>query len=358
MQPGLPRLFHGLPYDDVEAALGRCESLSVDVGTRLIEEGETDRALILLTEGRLEISTGGVVLGTAEAGDVVGEVALFGAGIRTASVESLTPASMLLLDRVGYIELRNLGNPVAHALEEHTLGLLTRRLASTSRRIAELAEGTPAQHVIPPKGFFAKVGEIFGVGSRGSGPRDFDAARVLADMPLFAEATEEALDTIADAMEVASFSAGAFLCVEGEIGAELFVIASGAVEVVVTTAVDRVEPLATLRAGEALGMCSLIEHQPRMASCIAAERTLALSLDREAYRELANAPTVAGSVLRTAMIRALAEQLAYANAQLAQLDLTRQVKQLTAERAALDPVLRASAGLEAYGRHLGGPARR
>ena len=96
--------------------------------------------------------------------------------------------------------------------------------------------------------------------------------------------------------------------------------------------------------GEAFGMCSLVQQgQPRMASCLAKEKVTALQMDKLGWAETANRGDLVGSVLRVAMIRALSDQLQYANGQLARLDVERQNWMLLAK---------ANAGVEAHGAFL------
>jgi CRP-like cAMP-binding protein len=124
----------------------------------------------------------------------------------------------------------------------------------------------------------------------------------------------------------------------------MFLIASGQVEVLVATAKDRVEPVAVLGPGDAFGMCALVQPgQPRMASCLAKEKITALSLDKLGWAETATRNDLVGSVLRVAMIRALSDQLGYANAQLAKLEVQKQNWDLLAK---------ANAGVEAHGAFL------
>ncbi|MFT7521753.1 MAG: CRP-like cAMP-binding protein, partial [Kiritimatiellia bacterium] len=104
--------------------------------------------------------------------------------------------------------------------------------------------------------------------------------------------------------------------------------------------------VATLDAGDAFGMGALIDHRPRTASCVCRGDVIALTLARDAWHNVVVQPK-AGRALRVAMVRALAEQLAYANGQLALLDLTAGSHDLT-------PLLMASVGVEAPASRLGG----
>jgi hypothetical protein len=77
------------------------------------------------------------------------------------------------------------------------------------------------------------------------------------------------------------------------------------------------------------------------------DEVVVLVLDHAGWEANVDRADRAGQALRLAMIRSLAEQLAYANGQLALLDLTAQAQDLT-------PLLMATAAVEAQGRSLGG----
>jgi CRP-like cAMP-binding protein len=145
-------------------------------------------------------------------------------------------------------------------------------------------------------------------------------------------------------MTVESFSAGHFLCTEGERGDAMFVLAEGEVDVIVATDEETVEPLATMHAGQAFGQGALVDNRPRTASCVARTNVTVLALDRPTWKVVSVESSPAGTSLRTSMIRSLSRQLSYANAQLSMLDLEAARK---ARDLDLMPLLRASAGLEA-----------
>ncbi|MBA2319711.1 MAG: cyclic nucleotide-binding domain-containing protein [Deltaproteobacteria bacterium] len=341
-------IFKGLPTFEVNHALEQFRSLEVDIGTELIAEGEDDPTLLIVLTGELEITTGDVVLGRARAGDLVGEIALFAGGLRTASVRTAARSTLLLLDVEGFESLRAERHPVAIALEEHALAQLSDRLRKTRERIASMAKGEASRK--PSTGFFRRVGAAFGTGGRITSAR-VNGGEVLEYSALFAGVPRALLDEVASHMEACTYPVGTTLCTEGEAGTEMFLIASGEVEVICQTQLGNVEKLATLGPGDAFGMCSLLQpEQLRMASAVATTKVVALTLDAIAGAELIHGHGWVGSVLRAAMIRALAESVAYANAQITLLDLQRESERASGLR-------RAGAGTEAVGRFMGDQRR-
>lgn len=336
-------IFDGMSEMDVKVALRHFNRITVGDRQEIIAEGDVDASLAIVESGDLEVVTGDTRLGYVRPGDLIGEMALFTNGIRTASVRSLTSAKLLVLDAEGFARLRSFDSPVVFAIEERALKLLTDRLRVTSHRISEEAEGTAAQHVTPSKGFFERVASALGSGGYAV-PGRVDASGVLRSSPLFAGVPEPALASLAAEFYPVGFRRGHFVITEGEVGNEMYIVASGLVEVLVAAKGHKLEPLASLEAGEAFGMCALVQDRhTRMASCVAKEKSVCLTMDKIKFAEVVNRADATGSALRVAMIRALTDQLAYANGQLAMLEMKKQ---------GFGALLQAGAGMEAHGRYM------
>lgn len=344
----LPSIFDGLTEMEMNVALRHFQRIEVGAHQQLIAEGDVDPTLAIVESGELEVLTGDTRLAYVRPGEMVGEMALFSDGIRTATVRSVTPTTLLLLDVEGFARLRSFYHPVVVALEELALRTLTERLRTASNRISELAEGTDAEHVTPPQGFFDRVASMFGSGGS-MVPGRVDAVGVLRSGPLFAGFGDDTLAKVAAEFSPVGFGKGHFVITEGENGNEMYIVASGLVEVVVAAKGDKVEPLATLEAGEAFGMCALVqERHTRMASCICRERSVLLSMDRIRFAEVIHRADDVGSAMRVAMVRALIDQLAYSNGQLALLEM---------KKSGFGALLKAGAGVEAHGSYLSAESR-
>jgi CRP-like cAMP-binding protein len=146
---------------------------------------------------------------------------------------------------------------------------------------------------------------------------------VLLRSPLFARVPEEGVRSLASHLEAVRYPTGEFICSQGDRGDEMFILASGLVEVILKLDDGRVEPLATLDSGDAFGMVSLFAGWLRTASCVSQGDVVVLTLGRPAFSWLIEDSGPAGIALRSAMIRSLIDQLAYANGQLLMLDLKR-----------------------------------
>ena len=110
---------------------------------------------------------------------------------------------------------------------------------------------------------------------------------------------------IARTLRARRFRRGEVLFHEGDPGDALFVVASGAVKVVVPSEEGEEAILATLRRGDFLGELALLDGAPRSASAVALEPTETLALPRDQFRALvASEPAI-----RDALLAALAGEL-------------------------------------------------
>ncbi len=316
MKP-VPQLFQGLNDVDLYTARRRFRERALAPGERVIAAGEPAEGVVIVVEGRLEVVRDGVVIGSAGPNDLVGETGLFDTGFRGADVVAAEPSHILELDRAGYEELRDTVHPAAAELERRTLINQVGRLRAVGDRIAELSDGRVRTPVPPSERFFGAVSAMFGPGGSFSS-RPIDALITLRQSPAFADAPDEALAGIAPYLHATAYGPGALLCTEGQPGDTMFLIHEGQVEVIVAVEGDRVQALATLGPGAAFGMVALAEGGVRMCSCLAKDQVVAQSLDRTGYTALMNDGTWAGTIFRRGLISMLLQQLAAANAQLAQ----------------------------------------
>jgi CRP/FNR family transcriptional regulator, cyclic AMP receptor protein len=131
------------------------------------------------------------------------------------------------------------------------------------------------------------------------------AVDALGRCRLFAGMGPEALRAMARTLRARRFRRGEVLFHEGDPGDALFVVASGAVKVVVPSEDGEEAILATLRRGDFLGELALLDGAPRSASAIALEPTEALALPRDQFLGLvATEPAI-----RDALMASLAGEL-------------------------------------------------
>ena len=126
----------------------------------------------------------------------------------------------------------------------------------------------------------------------------------LREVPIFRLLEPEDLERIADLARERLDHVGEYLCREGELGDELFVLVEGEVEV--SKQVDGApRVLRTLCSGEHLGELAILREQPRSASVRARIDTRTLVLGGEALRSILEDRPQVG----LAMLASLAEQM-------------------------------------------------
>jgi CRP-like cAMP-binding protein len=310
---------------EVRAHVSRAQ---VERGAVLIHEGEHDQSLLWLEAGRLRIDRDSVVIDHSGPGEVLGEMALFGEGRRTATVRVEEDATVLVLDGDGFQALVDAGNPFAYWVEREALGILAGRLRRLNAKVAELSKGEPSPWFKPPPSVFARIASLFRSAETPPkrAPRIYDVPNLLYAGSLFSGATWAFLVQVADMLQLRPYEAGDFLCEQGSSGDELYVVASGSVEVLVATAEGsqvQVHRLARVGAGAALGLSALADGSPRSASCVCTEPTDVLVLSGERWRTLRDADHRLGSEVRRAVIRGFARALGEAAGHLVALERQR-----------------------------------
>lgn len=90
----------------------------------------------------------------------------------------------------------------------------------------------------------------------------------LRRVPIFQQLAPEDLQRLADVAEERLFPPGEYLCREGDVGEELFILVEGRVRVV-KAANGATRTLRQLQAGDYIGELAILRQQPRSASVIA-----------------------------------------------------------------------------------------
>jgi len=128
----------------VEALAAHLKPRPIANGELLIEAGSPARSLYFLTSGRVNVQitiSGGVTrrISTIDAGNVFGELAIFGQTRRTADVMAASDGSILELDADGVLELAA-EEPKLHAALALAVGRsLADRLGRANREIQALS---------------------------------------------------------------------------------------------------------------------------------------------------------------------------------------------------------------------------
>jgi uncharacterized membrane protein len=113
---------------------------------------------------------------------------------------------------------------------------------------------------------------------------EIDRPSLLGNIELFESLAHDNLGTLAERLDEKHFEAGDVIFHQGDPGATLFVIQSGAVEISFGEGKAAVR-LATLSAGQYFGELSLLDGAPRSATATATKPTVLLALDRDDFVE-------------------------------------------------------------------------
>ena len=151
------------------------------------------------------------------------------------------------------------------------------------------------------------------------------APESLANFPLFAAFTPADLSLLAAAMRQLDVGAGTLLFSEGDAGGTCFVVVSGLVDVsVLAPMTGQPQLIAQLGPGSVFGQMSLIEDEPRAASCSIHRHAILAELDRAACERLLDRASPIALKLLGALNQGLVDALRIADRRLMRLEPERE----------------------------------
>lgn len=142
----------------------------------------------------------------------------------------------------------------------------------------------------------------------------------LHDSPLLEDFTPEEADIVGAGMLGARARAGQVLVAEGEVGDWMLLVLGGTVDVTRRLPQDGgVARLAVIRAGAAVGEMSMLDGEPRYASCTAIDAVEFAVLTRHAVARLIHDHPAVGAKLLVKITQLLAQRLRNTTQQLTRL---------------------------------------
>lgn len=108
--------------------------------------------------------------------------------------------------------------------------------------------------------------------------RDASVATFLRSVPVFHDLKGPSLDILFEYLEERKWEVGEHICNEGELGRTLYVIREGEVEVLRKSSRGNNQSIVKLGPGECFGEMTLVELQPRSATCIVRKKAVTYSL--------------------------------------------------------------------------------
>jgi len=125
---------------DWATVFAHAEVRQVGAGLALVQAGEDDRAIYLLTEGTVgvRLPRDESAFKTIDAPSVVGELAFFDGRPRSATLDAVTDVEVVRLDEAGFERLAAAAPELAHAMLRDLARILALRLRMASEVIANL----------------------------------------------------------------------------------------------------------------------------------------------------------------------------------------------------------------------------
>lgn len=149
MQQGL---FAGVDQAAIDALSERARRVYVAAGTTLVKQGEVAETLYFLETGRLrvliETPMGSKAVAQIEAGEPVGELAFFGGGTRTATLQASRDSTVMALDRECYDAVVAAYPQLVPAI----LTAVTQRLAAVTAKTPPMEARLPRVIAVVPAG--------------------------------------------------------------------------------------------------------------------------------------------------------------------------------------------------------------
>jgi CRP/FNR family cyclic AMP-dependent transcriptional regulator len=133
--------------------------------------------------------------------------------------------------------------------------------------------------------------------------------RLIAHAPLLEEFTIAEITSLGEYMPVYAANAGQVIIGEGEVGDFMIILITGSIDVTRRDRQGRPSRIAVVEAGHALGEMSMLDGEPRFASCIAVEPTRFAVLTRENLTIVIEEKPKLGAKILVKLVHMLAQRL-------------------------------------------------
>lgn len=236
-------LFSGLADDEMKTLAVRFQEEKFTAGQAIISQGEMGDKFYVISSGRVAVEVEGTAgperVAELSSGDYFGEIALLQDVPRTATCRAITHTTVLSLGRADF-------------------NALVRRYFTIGQKMA----------------------------------RAISTVQLLQRMPLFADWDPSDLKTLAARFSLRPMAKGDILVRQGDPGDRFYVLKSGQVEVLASTA-EGEQVVNRLGPGEYFGEVALLLDLPRTATVRALTDGEVLVLDRKDFQELLQRSLVA-----------------------------------------------------------------
>ncbi|HSL11350.1 MAG TPA: cyclic nucleotide-binding domain-containing protein [Actinomycetota bacterium] len=124
-------LFDGLSKRHVKRLAGVADVAEFMADASIVREGDAGDAFYVVLAGQAKVTTNGKVVNRVMPGDYFGEISLLDGDVRTATVTSETPMTLLILERPRFLKLLREEPQMAM----HLLQGLARQVRRTTRSL-------------------------------------------------------------------------------------------------------------------------------------------------------------------------------------------------------------------------------
>ena len=140
----------------------------------------------------------------------------------------------------------------------------------------------------------------------------------LREVPLFSEMDEQEVAGIRDIMEEKKFKPGQVIIREGDIGDYMLLMIRGEVDIYKQNLMGEKQLLTSVMPGMTLGEMSMIDGEPRFATCVALKETTFGMLTREDMGTIILEKPSLGAKILIKLVTMLSQRLRHTSATLLQ----------------------------------------
>lgn len=304
-------LFEGLPSEYLLPFSEKLKTVSYKTGKRIFTEGDKGDALYAIIKGKVKIHIGRKSIGVLGQGDYFGEVSLLSDEKRNASATAAGNTVVLKMDQGEFYEALTEREEIARSIIKVLLKRHRELLAQLDEKDASGKKAATAGKTVHSE--LVKQGSGHGQKMRKSnGINSIEDEITISDqkvliqrflalkkVDLFQRLDDKDLTKIAGLMQEEMFPEGSCICREGEQGSDLYIIGNGSVLVQ-----KGVTTIARLSANDYFGEMSLLDSEPRSATVVAFEDTIAWKLGSDAlYMIIEDNPAIMYSLCSTLSTR-------------------------------------------------------
>lgn len=291
--------FAGLSDDDCDAVLAVLKARRGNAGDVLFREGDRGESLVIVLEGELvctvKTASGEKEIARLRPGEVVGEMALFDAEPRSASVSCPQSALVVELSRTALAQLRVAAPRACAQVYRNLLADVARRLRDAGEQLTDFALGPQSGRDAPPPS-----------------SRHLTATQLRA-FSIMSDRDPEDLELLAHVATLKQFPAGSPLVREGTAGDACYFILTG------TVSVSRGgTQLATLGPAALVGQLALLDRAARSATVTSIDDVSALEIRASAFANLVRSDAAIALRFQEQVALAGVRQLRAATRKLAQ----------------------------------------